>query len=276
MSRQRGIRHARESKAVRVLVNAAHAARRRRLALRLTIAGFVILTAGLFMGSRSPEWLFAGYGALVVGSIVSWAGIALLDRWIAPPRHEEALAKALGAATMEDALETLGGTEGRADRIGAARFTLYSWLLPADQVIATPWGLAVLDVNTHDGPVRIEGGRWRDRRSILKRLFSFGRRPVRGPGRWLDHEVRALREAISAADQSLADIPIEPAAVFARERTVIDVIDAEPAALSIGELSAWLRAVDQPALAPAERHRLLEVLDGMAAERVAPTEKGET
>ncbi len=271
MSRKRGSRAAREQAAARVLVNVRHASRRRKLAIQLTVVGFVILTAGLIFGSRSPERLFLGYGALVLGSIISWAGIAFLDRWVALPRQEDALAKALGA-TIEDAEHAFATTEGRGARIGAARFTLYSWLLPADHVVAAPWGLAVLDVNAHDGPVEIDGARWKDRRPIFKRLFSIGRRPVRNPQRWLGHEIRALREAIAAADQSLADVPIEPAAVFARERTVINVTDAEPATMRVDELSAWLRlrSSAHPALVPAERRRLLEVLDGLAAARVAP------
>lgn len=270
-----------ERASARAFVNAAHAARRRKVAIRLTFAGFVILVAGLFLGSGAPERLFWGYLALVVGSIVSWIGIALLDRWVALPRQEEALAKAIGAR-LEDAASAFGSPgAGRTGRAGAARYTLYSWLLPADHVVAAPWGLAVVDVNTHDGPVRIEGARWKDRRPIFRRLFSIGRRPIRNPRRWLDHEIRQVREALADVDAALAEVPIEPAAFFAREKTAIEIVsDApdpspEPAVLRGDDLLAWLRGVGRPALAPAQRHRLIEALDRLAAGRVAPEGDGE-
>ena len=269
MSRTRGPRKVRDRAASRVLVNTKFASSRRKLALRLTVAGFVVLSIGLLLGSRGPEWIVAGYGALVVGSIISWAGIAFLDRWVALPRSEEALATALGT-TAKDAAEALAPGDGHGSRMRISRLATYSWLLPADHVVAAPWGLAVLDINTHDGPVRIEGAKWRDKRPIFRRMFSIGRRPVRNPDRWLKHEIDGLRKAMIEVEPTLVDVPIVPASVFARERTVIEVTDADPAVLRTDELEAWLRGSDLPALPPAQRKQLLEVLDGLAAKRIAP------
>jgi len=195
------------------ITNVELARRRRRLALALSLAGFAALVGGLFVGGGGSRWLAVAYGSLIVGSVLSWTGIALLDRWVAVPRPDAALAEALGGRPSSGGRSGhVGGSVGAGKgssvaagsrrRVGgaaAARWVVYNWCLPADHVIVAPWGLAVVSPINHTGPVEVDGKRWRDRRKPLIRLLSIGRRPLRDPSRLLEYEVRALRRAIDDA-----------------------------------------------------------------------------
>lgn len=229
--------------------------RRRRLALVLRFGGLAVLSIGLFLNRRAPATpsaldLALTVAALITGSVMHWRGILLSDRWVAVPRPEEALAGALRSA-------------GR-------RYRLYNWVLPADHVLLAPWGLVVLAVFNHDGPVSISGPRWQDARPPLLRVLSFGRRPLRNPQPWLDAEIQALRAAFAKCDDLLALVPIEPLVVFSRPWAVLRLADPSPPALPVAELGEWVRLQSKRySLSPLVQRRLQKALDELAEARLA-------
>ncbi|MFN2114794.1 MAG: hypothetical protein ACK2T6_03700 [Anaerolineae bacterium] len=250
---------------MKVRTNEALVAKRRRTALLLSLGGIAVLGVGLAInmkgwggaagasGDLAPGVPFASlpYFALVIGTIMSWIGISISDRWSLPPRADLALEHGLKGA-------------GQA-------YTLYNWLLPAEHVLLAPWGLAVIAVNNCDGPVEVKGSRWRDARPIWRRALSVGRRPVRDPRRRLGIETAALASAIAArdADSELGDVTVEGLAVFSQPAVSVSATEPSVPALRTDELAAWLRdKAKSPSMSPGRRRRLERLLDEIANERL--------
>jgi hypothetical protein len=233
------------------MVYASFAASRRRTARRLLWFGFAILAAGLFIGGSDMRTLVLSYGALITGTILSWTGVALLDRWVMPPRAEDAL----GAA--------LEGMHGGWKR--------YHWSLPgASHVLQAPWGLVIIDAFNFDGTVQVRGKRWRDARPLWRRLLSIGRRPVRDPRRHLQLEERLLRDALAAEAPDLGQtMPLEIVQVLTNPRASVDAEEPSTPILMGADLRRWLQRVPRhKALPPAEQRRLREALDALAAKHM--------
>jgi len=235
---------------MRVVVDERRLASRRRLARRLSLAGLVVLGFGLFVSLTAEPtrpMVVLSYGALIAGTMASWSGVALMNRWVAPPRPELVIPAALAG---------LGPP-----------FALYHFALPAEHVLVAPWGLVVLHVLDHRGAAAIRGSRWRDRRPLLARLLAFGRRPLRDPTRLVGWEVQALQRAIAEREPALGDVPIEAVAVFVHPSAMLDAEEPSLPAVVLGDLKAWLRARGKGRrLPPADVRRLTAVLDGLASD----------
>ena len=235
---------------MRIVTHAALAKRRRAQASTLSLIGVAILVLGLVLNFQLRYGL--AYIALISGTLCSWLGVTMSERWLPVPRPDKALA------------DGLSGISGRV-------YALYNWSLPsASHVLLAPWGLTVFFVHNHDGAASIEGDRWRDGRPIFRRLLRFARRPVRHPGKLLELDIDGLRAALVKAEPGLADLPIEGAAVFTNPGAQLTITEPDLPVLVPGELSAWVRRSlkDKPRLAPAERLKLEETLDALAAERM--------
>ena len=247
---------------MRVRTNDRLVSRRRRLALFLSLGGIAVLGAGLavnMFGLRSDaggvSYTTLSYGALAIGTIMSWIGISVSDRWTLPPRADLAL---------ESGLESAGQA-----------YKLYNWLLPAEHVLLAPWGLVLFVVYNCDGPVAIRGRRWKDARPWWRRALALGRRPVREPSRLLSVETGALAAQIAARDNDgdLDEVSIEGVAVFSRPGVEITVAEPSVPALCTDDLGDWLRQKGgksaKTKLSPARRRRLERLLDAIAEEREA-------
>lgn len=226
------------------------ARKRRNQAIALSLVGVAVLIVGLVLNFQLRYG--AAYVALITGTIISWIGVVLTDRWVSIPRPDK---------TLDEALDSVTG------RV----YALYHWSLPAaGHVLLAPWGLTVLFVHNHDGPAHIDGDRWRDRRALWKRLTRFARRPLRHPGKLLELELESLREALAEAEPSLADTPIDAAVLFSHPAAHIEVESSDLPILTPDELPTWIRRSlkAKPRLAPADRLKLEQTLDAMAEERM--------
>lgn len=235
---------------MRVVVDRLRLARRQRLARRLALAGLAVLGLGLFVSLRAePTRVYVGlaYATLMAGTVLSWSGVAMMNRWVAPPRPEAVLPAALGG---------LG-----------APWALYHWALPAAHVALAPWGLVVLHAVGHAGPAEVRGARWRDGRPLAARLLSFGRQPLRDPSRLVRWEVEALRRALAEREPALAEVPIDAVAVFLHPAARLVAVEPELPVVALGDLRGWLRAQGKGRrLPPADVRRLASALDALAAE----------
>lgn len=230
---------------MRVVCNLALARRRGRQATVLSVLGLAVLGVGLVFNFRGQAAY--AYAALVLGSVASWTGIALADKWVRRPRADMALDAGLKGA-------------GRA-------FVLYHWVLPAEHVLLAPWGLTVLLPSTVDGPVTIRDGKWREERSLGRRLLILGRRPLGNPPRLAAAEIDALARRLAADIPQAAGVPMDAAWVFLKADVAIEGQDEGLPAVAARDLRRWLRGQkSRPALGPSQRRALERGLDAVAAE----------
>lgn len=234
---------------MRVVVDERRLASRQRLARRLSFGGLVVLGAGLFVSLRAEPtrvYILLSYATLIAGTIASWSGVALMSRWVAPPRPEQVIPAAVGGM--------------------GAPWALYHWALPAEHVVVAPWGLLVLYPVNNAGAITIKGDRWRDGRSIVARMLSFGRQPLRDPSRVLGWQVDGLRAAVAEQEPTLADVSIETVAVFLHPRARLSVTEPSLPVVALAELKGWLRGHGKGRrMPPQDVRRLATVLDGLAA-----------
>lgn len=231
---------------MKTVTNEALAKTRRRQAALLSFGGLAVLGVGLLLNLRgSPN---AALVALVAGSVASWAGIVLTERWLRPPRIDDVLARGLARA-------------GKA-------FVLYNWLLPTDHVLLGPWGLTVFVPCGSDGRVVIEHGSWRESRPLLRRLVTLGRRPLGRPRDKAAAEMSKLEDALVASLPDAEAVPVDAVALFTQPGVEIQGEDPALAAVRGDELTHWLReARKQPRLSNQRRRDVEKALDEMAAAR---------
>jgi hypothetical protein len=225
-----------------VVTNEGLAKRRRRQASLLSLAGLTVLAAGLyfnFSGSTLPA-----YAALLIGSLASWTGIALADRWVRPPRADRALAEGLKGA-------------GRP-------YSLYNWVLPPEHVLSAPWGLTIFLVANVDGHVVVRGDRWSEKRPFWRKLMTLGRRPLGNPPRLARLETETLARVL--ADTPAAGVPIDAAVVLSNPDATADAEDNELSLLTVADLRGWLKSqrADREQLSSARRREIEKVLADMA------------
>lgn len=245
-----------------VTTNDALAGRRRKQALLASMAGLSVLIVGLTAnigamrtGSDSRYGIWIAYGALVAGSLLSWVGVVLTDRWVGRPRADEALAAGLKGA-------------------GPA-YRLYNWCLPADHVLLAPWGLVVFAVFNHEGPIVIRGRRWRDARPLPRRLLAFGRRAVRDPSRLLAMETSALAHELLERDPEVGEMTIDHVVVFSSPRARVAAEEPSVPVVQVADLREWLRhEARREAMPIPARRRLERALQAIAEERLARHARG--
>jgi hypothetical protein len=193
-----------------------------------------------FQGASAPA-----LAALFTGSLCSWVGVGLAEKWLKPPRADIAIQRGLKGS-------------GRG-------FGLYHWVLPADHVLIAPWGLTVLVPLTVDSRVTVSDGRWREHRPFYRRLLTLGRRPLGNPRVVAKLEIEALRALVAGESPLLADVPIDALAVFTQPAVTVTGADAALDSVRAEDLRQWVadRRKAEP-LSNAQRRELEKLVDGLA------------
>lgn len=164
------------------------------------------------------------YVALIIGMLLSSVGIYLADKWVQEPRAEQAL---------ED---TVKGFDDR--------YALYNYVLPADHVLAFPYGLMVFTVKGHGDTVRYVDGKWKHEQSLFKRFQSLSRERLGDPIQQMETEMERMSELLDQAFPD-EDIPISGVIVFTHPDVVLE-IDGVPAdVLHVKKLKNYVRRADR-------------------------------
>lgn len=145
-----------------------------------TFAGLGFLLAGLIISIAAPmsSLIWASFGCMIVGLIVSSIGTANMNRWVKEPRADQALAQ---------------GLKGFDDR-----YRLYHYVLPAPHVLLSPMGLYVLTAMGHDGVIRYDGQKFRRDFSVARALRFMAEEGLGRPFTEMDVQVAALRKFLDA------------------------------------------------------------------------------
>lgn len=213
---------------MKVRTDAALIASRQRIGRWTAFSGLAILLGGLVVSFRSqtPAMIGVTYGALVLGMFLSSIGIYLADKWVQEPRADQALEN------------TLRGFDDR--------YILYNYVLPAEHVLLTPYGLLVLVVKRHGDTIRYVDNAWKHEQPLLKRVQGLSRERLGDPIRQMEDAIEKLNDLIGAAlPEREADIPVEGAVVFTHPDVNLDTSGAPVDVVHVKKLQSYVRRVDK-------------------------------
>jgi hypothetical protein len=188
------------------IVNTEQIARGARMGKIGTFGGLGFLTLGLVasLTMQATGLIWISFACLLVGILVSSVGTLNMNRWVREPRADQALAQ---------------GLKGFDDR-----YRLYSYFLPAPQVLLSPVGLFVLTPLGQDGTIRYDGQKFRRAFSAIRLLRFMGEEGLGKPFAEADSQVRSLKKLLDE-HQAGEDVEIQSVLVFYNPRAQLDVSD---------------------------------------------------
>ncbi len=223
-----------------------------------SLAGLVILLAGLIISilappGSQPKTSFAPLAALVsrpefqylplitllVGFLLSQVGILFSNRWVRPPRPDEALDAALKG--LDD------------------RHVLYHYRLHASHVLVAPSGVYVLLPKRQGGEITYANSRWRQK-GHNRFLAFFAQEGLGNPTAELEVEVKLLEGFL---EKKLPDAKIEVKGIIVFTDIGATVqADAAPApVLHTKKVKEYIRRQPKaPTLTPAMMAQLNEAI----------------
>jgi hypothetical protein len=234
---------------LKVRTDEALIASRQRIGRYAAFAGLAILLGGLIISFRSqtPAMVGVTYGALVVGMFLSSIGIYLADKWVQEPRSDQALENILRG--FDD------------------KYTLYNYVLPAEHVLLTPYGLVVLVVRRQGDTIRYVDNRWKHEQGLFKRVQGLSRERLGDPIRQMENDIEQMNDLMATAlPEEEADISVEGAVVFTHPDVNLDTSGAPVDVMHVKKLQGYVRRVDkrQRRLKEEVRQELESVLDDVA------------
>ncbi|GIV75644.1 hypothetical protein FKZ61_000010 [Litorilinea aerophila] len=243
--------------------------RKETLGRRLSLLGLGILFIGL-MASFVPNWYppdqeapnafarflqenwaWISFAALPLGFIAASVGSYFINRFARRRWPGSGL-----IARPDEVLER--SMKGFDDK-----YAYFAWSLPANYVVAGPCGLVVFAVRGDRGRVKVQGDKWREPFSIGRLFTVFAREGVGDPTAELQEQIRKLRALLEKHTNgdpqqgSLADIPIEGAAVFLNQQVQLELENPSIPVLRVDQVKEFLRRRAREVRLSSERHRAM-------------------
>ncbi len=227
---------------MRVSINEPLVAKRATGARRAVSLGIVMMMIAFGL-SFNPDFLIPAYVLMVGGVVLLNSAGRAVGKWLAKPRADQMLAKALKSVNHQH--------------------RLYSYLLPADHVILSPTGLFVLRAKTHGGKISCHGDKWRSPFNWRQLWRALSQEPLANPTKQVQKDVEEMRSFLAARLPDI-DVPLQPVVVFVDPYAELDVADCTVPALHLRDLKAYLRDAELGAAMPAGT---LEALTNVLDER---------
>lgn len=209
---------------MRLITNPSLIKRNAAIGRYTSLAGLVVLIGGLafsflFPPDQRPELQFVPLLTLLFGFLLSNLGIFYSNRWVRPPRPDEALDAALKG--LDD------------------RHVLYHYRLPASHVLVAPSGVYVLVPKRQGGAISYEGGKWRQV-GHNKFLAFFGQDGLGNPLAELASEVETLTKFFQK-NLPEAGIPPKGIVVFTNISATVEADGAPMPVLHTKKLKDYIR-----------------------------------
>ena len=212
--------------------------------------GFGFLFAGLISMNRS--YLLA-YLFMLVGLIGAAFGSYIANRYVREPRPDQAFGEALEGLDK--------------------RYKMYSYYPPSNHLIASHYGLTILEPRTQEGEIAYDGGRWRHKAGWRKVFQLFGEPAIGKPDQDVTREVEWVKEWI---DQVLPedDIRVTGAVVLTGSKVTLDASDSPVPAVKQEDLTRHLKEglKGKQTLTTAKQKELRSIMDQVVAEIDADSE----
>ncbi len=229
---------------MQVHINDAFVSRRATIGKWASLAGLVVLGAGLVVSLKSPTLFYVSFITLIVGFLLSNVGLYYANRYLRVDRPDAVLVRALKG--LDD------------------RYALYQFLLPASHVLQEPGGLTVFVLKPQEGLVFYQNGRWRNKQGWMRLLRWVGQEGVGRPEREVEAEVEVLRQWLHNQAPDL-EVPVRGGVVFTNPRVALRLEDPPVPTMVPKKVKVWLRkSGKRPPLPQETQRRLREVLNAAA------------
>lgn len=197
----------------------------KRRSRTVSLIGLLVLAGGfiiLFLPSQNELSLIPlQLLALFIGFLISQYGIYLANRFARTPRPDEVL---------DDAFKSVV-KDGR----------MYHYLLPADHVLLTKYGIIVIVPKYQGGHISAEGDTWHQT-GISLRGRIFGQERLGNPSKDADRTVAALMKYISRNAPEVEEINVAPMIVFTGKNVEsLDTDKSNIPALHYSKVKGFLR-----------------------------------
>ena len=195
-----------------------------------SVAGLVILVAGLVVSLRSPSLAWVSMLSLLLGFLSSVVGAYYANHWTRTPRADQLLDQALKGISNQ--------------------YHMYHYLLPVRHVMLGPAGLFLFRTYLHEGPIIYDGKKWRQKLSLSRVLGFSGQDSLADPVRDALYDEKRFRNWL-AARMPEEGIPETP----------VPVLQAK-------QLKGTVRRVDRDRADPLQEDELYEVERAMLGPKI--------
>jgi hypothetical protein len=227
---------------------------RKKIGRYASLGGLAIIFGGL-VASFQNQFLIA-YGALIAGFILSNAGAYFLSRW--------------GLGTHEKLAAALKGLD--------KRYRLYNYLLPAPNVLLTPYSVTVFLVKNQEGRIIADQSGWRQATGVLGNLVRFMRafstEPLGDPPKELELQKKTIKQFITKGFPGGSQVPVEGLILFTNPRAEVSLSNPKAPTIAINQQpdalkSALRRDKRTPQLPGDVYDGLVALFEGEAEEKTA-------
>jgi len=208
---------------MRIIKNEKLIVRNGKIGQWLSLAALAVLGIGMYISFAKPEYFTYSIICLVVGFIMTQAGMYMGSRWGKSPRPDEKLDAGLKGLHSE--------------------FNMYHYSSPVSHLLVGPSGVWVLLPYHQRGKVSFEKNRWKMKGGGFLQGYMriFGQENLGRPELDAENEVRTLQKFF-AKNMDESDMPeIKPILVFTTDEVELDVGDSPIAAMKMKQLKEFLR-----------------------------------
>jgi hypothetical protein len=168
-----------------------------------SLGGLFVLMSGIVIPVFLPSLLGLTRVLIIVGILVSMAGIYLANRWVRKPRPEDSLAEAL--KTLSDG------------------YSLYHYTtLLGKHILLMPNGVMVLVTINLAGEFSYLNGRWKEKMNLGRMIRYAFEEHLGDPSKDARHAVEDLKAHLNNSVGVTKPVPVSGAVVFLHPRAEIE------------------------------------------------------
>ncbi len=208
---------------MRIIKNEALIKRNGKLGQWTSLAGVIVLAAGMYLTLKRAELFNYALISLLLGFVLTQVSIYLGNRYGRSPRPDE---------TLDAGLKGLPGD-----------YTLYHFLTPVPHLLVGPAGIWVLKPYRQAGKVTLRNHRWKMSGGGFMQGYMrfFGQEGIGRPEAEVDSEIKAVRKELARSLDEDAIPPINAMLVFVHPEVEIEVEHSSLPALRVKQVKDFLR-----------------------------------
>jgi hypothetical protein len=235
---------------MRVVRNTGYIRRQQRTSRFMVWVGVLILGSTILVTQFAPQWIFFGYGLLILGFIVFSNGMQETTKWNSKPRADQAIDDLL--RRLNDRYTMIHYPEMLEKKLVGKR---------PEHVLVYSGGILVIAARGIPGKFKVEGNRWKRERKGIAKIMIFGGDPLKNPSIDCVEQQRILKTFLGAKGIPVDDDLIDGMVAFPNPKAEVDVISSDLTVATAKDLYPTIRDLGSEARLHAKlRDQIIEVL----------------